>query len=369
MGNDNATTIKEKLYNEESGIQNFIYEDGQYIAIENVTELNKMCIKILGTVVNKEIDYFNGVTNIDKIKNVRFKFTDLGLEAVYNNAPVIQIDEKVKLNGIIVENRNEEVFDGIKGDDFNYLRGVKIFDDHDILTKSNVKVIWNPSNNGEEINLNKSVGKEDEIEKVKDEVIVEGEQRVGRNVLQYIVTDSWGRSNTAERIVNLKNGIFEDKIKFGLNDRLNLSFIKDTSDENSVKLNFTVNNSLEYFASSNSNFKYYGIKVYEPREGTTASSSSDYTLTQNLELMGSARPSIQVLGALQNMKIPYNTIIEIYAGHPQYFSINGPVRNAAEDYSDFVQNPENIVNTVFKITDSGLRAIYVEPEVDKLNVN
>ena len=369
LGNDNATTIKEKLYNEESGIQNFIYEDGQYIAIENVTELNKMCIKILGTVVNKEIDYFNGVTNIDKIKNVRFKFTDLGLEAVYNNAPVIQIDEKVKLNGIIVENRNEEVFDGIKGDDFNYLRGVKIFDDHDILTKSNVKVIWNPSNNGEEINLNKSVDKEDEIEKVKDEVIVEGEQRVGRNVLQYIVTDSWGRSNTAERIVNLKNGIFEDKIKFGLNDRLNLSFIKDTSDENSVKLNFTVNNSLEYFASSNSNFKYYGIKVYEPREGTTASSSSDYTLTQNLELMGSARPSIQVLGALQNMKIPYNTIIEIYAGHPQYFSINGPVRNAAEDYSDFVQNPENIVNTVFKITDSGLRAIYVEPEVDKLNVN
>ena len=369
LGNDNATTIKEKLYNEESGIQNFIYEDGQYIAIENVTELNKMCIKILGTVVNKEIDYFNGVTNIDKIKNVRFKITDLGLEAVYNNAPVIQIDEKVKLNGIIVENRNEEVFDGIKGDDFNYLRGVKIFDDHDILTKSNVKVIWNPSNNGEEINLNKSVGKEDEIEKVKDEVIVEGEQRVGRNVLQYIVTDSWGRSNTAERIVNLKNGIFEDKIKFGLNDRLNLSFIKDTSDENSVKLNFTVNNSLEYFASSNSNFKYYGIKVYEPREGTTAGSSSDYTLTQNLELMGSARPSIQVLGALQNMKIPYNTIIEIYAGHPQYFSINGPVRNAAEDYSDFVQNPENIVNTVFKITDSGLRAIYVEPEVDKLNVN
>ena len=369
LGNDNATTIKEKLYNEESGIQNFIYEDGQYIAIENVTELNKMCIKILGTVVNKEIDYFNGVTNIDKIKNVRFKFTDLGLEAVYNNAPVIQIDEKVKLNGIIVENRNEEVFDGIKGDDFNYLRGVKIFDDHDILTKSNVKVIWNPSNNGEEINLNKSVGKEDEIEKVKDEVIVEGEQRVGRNVLHYIVTDSWGRSNTAERIVNLKNGIFEDEIKFGLNDRLNLSFIKDTSDENSVKLNFTVNNSLEYFASSNSNFKYYGIKVYEPREGTTASSSSDYTLTQNLELMGSARPSIQVLGALQNMKIPYNTIIEIYAGHPQYFSINGPVRNAAEDYSDFVQNPENIVNTVFKITDSGLRAIYVEPEVDKLNVN
>ena len=369
LGNDNATTIKEKLYNEESGIQNFIYEDGQYIAIENVTELNKMCIKILGTVVNKEIDYFNGVTNIDKIKNVRFKFTDLGLEAVYNNAPVIQIDEKVKLNGIIVENRNEEVFDGIKGDDFNYLRGVKIFDDHDILTKSNVKVIWNPSNNGEEINLNKSVGKEDEIEKVKDEVIVEGEQRVGRNVLHYIVTDSWGRSNTAERIVNLKNGIFEDEIKFGLNDRLNLSFIKDTSDENSVKLNFTVNNSLEYFASSNSNFKYYGIKVYEPREGTTASSSSDYTLTQNLELMGSVRPSIQVLGALQNMKIPYNTIIEIYAGHPQYFSINGPVRNAAEDYSDFVQNPENIVNTVFKITDSGLRAIYVEPEVDKLNVN
>ena len=40
-----------------------------------------MCIKILGTVVNKEIDYFNGVTNIDKIKNVRFKLTDLRIRS------------------------------------------------------------------------------------------------------------------------------------------------------------------------------------------------------------------------------------------------------------------------------------------------
>ena len=33
--------------------------------------------------------------------------------------------------------------DGIKGDDFNYLRGVTISDDHDTLTKDNVEVKWN----------------------------------------------------------------------------------------------------------------------------------------------------------------------------------------------------------------------------------
>ena len=137
----------------------FEYFNGQYIAIEGVTEETKSYVKIQGTVVNKDKDvtYENGVSDLDKIQNVRFKFTDLGLEAVYNKAPTIKIDKDIKLDGTKrktnsnvgensserTETSNEEDFDGIKGDDFNYLRGVTISDDHDTLTKDNVEVKWN----------------------------------------------------------------------------------------------------------------------------------------------------------------------------------------------------------------------------------
>ncbi|MEI3369067.1 MAG: hypothetical protein V8R03_09070, partial [Clostridium sp.] len=137
--------------------QQFEYFNGQYIAIEGVTDSTKGYVKIQGTVVNKETDYNTGVNDLDKIQNVRFKFTDLGLEAVYNKAPTIKIDKDIKLDGTkrktnsnVEENSsqttrttNTEEFDGIKGDDFNYLRGVTISDDHDTLTKDNVEVKWN----------------------------------------------------------------------------------------------------------------------------------------------------------------------------------------------------------------------------------
>ncbi|WP_308002347.1 hypothetical protein, partial [uncultured Clostridium sp.] len=126
--------------------QQFEYFNGQYIAIECVTEATMKSVKIQGTVVNKgdDVNYENGVSNLDKIQNVRFKFTDLGLEAVYNKAPIIKIDKDIKLDGTkrntnsnVEENSsqptrttNTEEFDGIKGDDFNYLRGVTISDDH-----------------------------------------------------------------------------------------------------------------------------------------------------------------------------------------------------------------------------------------------
>ena len=369
LGSDTALSAKEKLSDLNTGIQDFVYNNGQYIAIESVTEATKGCIRIQGVVVNSEINYANNIQDIDKIKNVRFKFTDLGLEAVYNKAPVIQIDENVKLDGTILDEsttNKDDIADGIKGDNFNYLRGVKISDDHDTLTKNNLKVIWNPDNSLENQNIKESINNN---EKAKDEIVVEGEQLVGRNILRYVVTDSWGRSNIAQRIVNLKNGIFENEIKFGLNDVLNLKFGKVIDDENKVQLNFTINSNIEYFASQGANFKYYGIKVYKPVEGVEDSDLNNYTLASNIELMGNDRPNINLLGNLQNMNIPYGTIIEIYAGHPQRFSINGPVRNAKEDYSDFVQNPENIVNTVFKVTDSGLKAIYIPPETDQLNEN
>ena len=373
--------------------QQFEYFNGQYIAIEGVTDSTKNSVKIQGTVVNKDKDvtYENGVSDLDKIQNVRFKFTDLGLEAVYNNAPTIKIDKDIKLDGTkrntnsnVEENSsqptrttNTEDFDGIKGDDFNYLRGVTISDDHDILTKENVEVKWNDKFIGDSNNyqitekITSSESSEQVPTSIENGIKVYGEQKVGDNVLYYKVTDSWGRVTFAQRTnIKLKNGAFEDIIKFGNDrneDKLSLRFNKiDT--EGKVQLQLTTKDNNNYFASQWANFKYYEIEVWVPNNDSSDSRTHGYSrLDQSLSFRGNQRPQDvnREIDAFNTLQVPYGTILKIYSGHPQLFAIEGPVRDKSEDYSDKVQNPENLVNTVFKITEAGLKAIYVPADVDK----
>ncbi len=49
--------------------------------------------------------------------------------------------------------------------------------------------------------------------------------------------------------------------------------------------------------------------------------------------------------------------------------INGKVIDAREDYEDGVDNPENLINTTFEITKSGLKAIYTNPDVSNITEN
>ena len=375
--------------------QKFEYFNGQYIAIEGVTEETKNSVKIQGTVVNKgnDVTYENGVSNLDKIQNVRFKFTDLGLEAVYNKAPTIKIDKDIKLDGTkrntnsnVEENSpqdtrstNTEEFDGIKGDDFNYLRGVTISDDHDTLTKDNVEVKWNEkfkddpkkyNNNNEESALTDN--NDGKFTLAGNGIKVYGEQNVGNNVLYYKVTDSWGRVSYEQRAnIKLKNGAFEDNIKFGnsqVSDKLSLRFNKIENDtEGKVQLQLTTNENNKPFASMGANFKYYEIQVWVPNNSQSNEITEGYENINTLTLNGNQTPNgvRSMIDNFNTLKVPYGTILKIYAGHPQLFAIEGPVRDKSEDYSDKVQNPENLINTVFKITEAGLKAIYVPTEIEK----
>ena len=370
--------------------QQFEYFNGQYIAIEGVTSETMKSVKIQGTVVNKKTEYNAGVNDLDKIQNVRFKFTDLGLEAVYNKAPIIKIDKDIKLDGTkrktnsnVEENSsqptrtaNTDDFDGIKGDDFNYLRGVTISDDHDTLTKENVEVKWNEKFIGDSNNyqITEKIVSSETSEQVptsiENGIKVYGEQKVGDNVLYYKVTDSWGRVAFAQRTnIKLKNGAFEDTIKFGNgnygSDKLSLKFNKIEGDtEGKVQLQLITKDDDNYFASNNANFKYYEIEVWVPNNNQ---SNERYERIKILTLNGNQTPNNvrNNINDFNTLKVPYGTIFKIYSGHPQLFSIEGPVRDKSEDYSDKVQNPENLVNTVFKITEAGLKAIYVPADVDK----
>ena len=358
--------------------QQFEYFNGQYIAIEGATEATMKSIRIQGTVVNKQIEYNTGVSELDKIKNVRFKFTDLGLEAVYNNAPVIKIDDNIKLDGTERKSKsnvggdlsqptrtsNEEEADGTKGDDFNYLRGVTISDDHDILTKENVEVKWNEKFVGD--NTNYENAEETVLEKSSDGehtlagngIKVYGNQKVGENTLYYKVTDSWGRITFGQRKnIILKNGIVQNIVKFNTDEKIIMKFEKVETSEK-FKIKFVVSDFNRLTEATHD--KYYEIKVTKPDQ-------SSITVTLNGTF--NKRKVCEVLSTINEQEFPYGTKIKIYAGHPQMFSIDGPVRNAAEDYSDKVQNPENIINTEFEITDAGLKATYIPPTTDQINKN
>ena len=362
--------------------QQFEYFNGQYIAIEGATEATMKSIRIQGTVVNKQIEYNTGVSELDKIKNVRFKFTDLGLEAVYNNAPVIKIDDNIKLDGTERKSKsnvggdlsqptrtsNEEDADGTKGDDFNYLRGVTISDDHDILTKENVEVKWNEKfkDDPKDYNANKESALTDNDDGgftlAGNGIKVYGEQKVGENTLYYKVTDSWGRVTFGQRKnIMLKNGIVQNIVKFNTDGKITMKFEKvETSEQEDgkFKIKFKVSDFTNLTTATTG--KYYEIKVIAPNKNPIT-----VTLNGNFN-----KESVcNALNPINEKEFPYGTKIKIYAGHPQMFSIDGPVRNAAEDYSDKVQNPENIINTEFEITDAGLKATYILPETDKITAN
>lgn len=341
LGNENA--INSKGLNDLNGYE---FEFGDYIAIEGLTEASKKCARINGTVVNAKENYVNGVENIDNIQHVRFKFTDVGLESLYNEAPKITIDKTINLNTV-------------KGDDIPYMRGVKLKDDHDKLTQANVEVTWNPNETTTE-----------EYEPYND--VIKGVAKVGENILRYKVTDSWGRTCEDERTINLSNGILGNSIVFkGGSERKDLiefTFVKCTDNRNDgVTLNVNILDGDTIFYANAMSY-YYTVRVTLPNgQSHTKKIYGDYSYNNQHQ-----RPDRESdpFGIFRNLYLPYGSTFEfINTGHPVNLSIHGRVRNQREDYSDGVQNPDNLRSIKFMVTDSGLKSVYAERDDIKTNQN
>ena len=159
----------------------------------------------------------------------------------------------------------------------------------------------------------------------------------------------------------LKNGIVQNVVRFNTDGKIIMKFEKVEAREQEagkIKIKFEVSN---FDRLTDATYdKYYALKVTKP-------DGEQITVTLNGNF--NKQQVVNALNEINEKEFPYGTKIEIYAGHPQIFSIDGPVRNAAEDYSDKVQNPENLINTKFEITDAGLKAIYVPPATDQINEN
>lgn len=328
LGNENA--------NNSTGLNNlndYEFEFGDYIAIEGLTEASKKCARINGTVVNAKESYVNGVEHIDNIQHVRFKFTDVGLESVYNEAPKITIDQTIDLSTV-------------KGDDIPYMRGVKLKDDHDKLTQANVEVTWNPKETPTK-----------EYEPYND--VIKGVAKVGKNVLHYKVTDSWGRTCEDERTINLSNGILTNEIAFkGGPSATELVKLKFVNNDNGVRLNLAYADRNTVFHQGSNESPYYTVRITFPN-------GHIYTST----IKGKERYTNQ-FDTFLNRDIPYGSTIEfINTGHPFNLIIRGKVRNQREDYSDGAQNPDNLRSVKFMVTDSGLKSVYLEKDEISGNQN
>ena len=178
--------------------------------------------------------------------------------------------------------------------------------------------------------------------------------KVGVNTLHYKVTDTWGRTCEGSREVTLSNGMLSNSILLRGKSAIEMAkftFAKEENDaENQVTLKLHVlNRTNKLYQGSFTN--YYIIRITKPNEEPIEKrwwSESNYT---------------DQFDGLSDMKLPYGSTIEfINAGHPQNVSIDGPVRNQREDYSDGVQNPDNLRSIKFMVTDSGLKSVYVEKD-------
>ena len=240
------------------------------------------------------------------------------MESVYNEAPKITIDKTIDLSTV-------------KGDDIPYMRGVKLKDDHDKLTQANVEVTWNPNETPTEND-----------EPYND--VIKGVAKVGENILHYKVTDSWGRTCEGERTINLSNGILGNSIVFKGGDRQDLikfTFVKCTDNRNNgVTLKVDILDANTIFAENAMSY-YYTVRVTLPDGNSyTRKIYSDYSY--NNQHRGPDRQS-DPFGIFRNLYLPYGSTFEfIDTGHPFNLSIHGRVRNQREDYSDGVQNPDNV---------------------------
>ena len=279
----------------------------------NISNTNK-----LGESGSKTEDYSEGISSKDHMDNVRFKLGTDGLEAVYNKKPEIIIS-------------SEETLTQYAGDTIDYTQGVEVTDDHDeTIPIENIKVSFGEG-------------------KTENDLII------GDNTIYLSVVDSWGRESTITRNLVITNGIQKNTIKFadGNSSILEIGFNPNT--------NKLILNGYNYqFGPGNRISNYVGITI--KKKGQSTSSNITAQFTGNEKPVGNNGELVSKLDAFKSYNLNYGDTIVLTHQHPFKLKINGTVIDAREDYTDGIQNVENIINTEFEITKSGLKAVYTDPD-------
>ena len=389
--------------------------DGYYVALwSNITQRIRIQGEVkdnnkLGELKNEKQDYSQIINNRDYIDNVRFNLTEDGIHAVYNKAPKIKI-------------LNPETLTAYAGDIIDYTKDIEVKDDRDnptgnhVIDNSKIKITIvpkeansggtqpdgnpgssteiesspdsgsggdsssenteqtpdagdetlindEPSSGSDDSSEDNSSSEKDDLNKTEEEKFLEEQRehlKIGNNKIKLTVADSWGRTTTIERIVEILNGIDKNEIIFksGSNQEpIRIKFNHETKN-----LNITTQN-IKF--SNTSNPDYVKIAVYRPNENGGRATP----IVEQIRINASETVTDNTLQRLKDYKFEYGDYFEIYHGHPFLLSISGGVNDQREDYTDGVQNPENLLNVKFVITESGLKSIYTNPDENNISDN
>lgn len=325
---DDTTSVKKKL----DDFDNTPFKYGDYIGVYARDYQNSL--KIQGNIDKPyEIyeDYSDGIQNADFMNNVRFRIDPDAMYAVYNEAPTMTIPN--------------EPLDVYKGDDYKVYDGVRVSDDLD--TDISFTQIYISDEDKEKLN------------------------NLGEQTVELILTDSWGRSVSGNRTINVKNALERNQIFFsGGGDKPTYDILKVGFDTTDKTLDIVYRNPDESErvvvvnindAQNNDNV-YYTITLYSSN-GTIkkCTSGNGSMVDQVMDFKGKYNGISSELDILENWSFEYGDYIKFSGNHLFRTGLNGPVRNAREDYSDRIDFGMDALNTKFYIEESGLRAEYDSP--------
>ncbi|WP_302631341.1 immunoglobulin-like domain-containing protein, partial [uncultured Clostridium sp.] len=332
-------------------------------------------LRITGGVVNAKEDYNSGKVKKDNIVNVRFEVTDWGLEALYNEAPIINIKE--------VESG---LFSKYLGETYEITEGVTVYDEIDgeisaDKIETSFKLISESVNNqgngqqqegstrisdnnsSTDTNSSENDSENDDIDEGKGKP-----KKPGRYLLTYTVADSWGRKSSKTRNIEIKPGMERYKINFrGHNNREDrIAFkLKFTDDGNNEGVKISIIDAINAQISNRYNGdgfeRFYTIKIFNE-------SNSEL---KNIQLNTRDNPKNDPkLQELTQMNIKYGYKIQVLAFQTPGLSISGEILgDVFEDYSDGVQNRYNLDKVTFDITKEGLVAHYSDEEITSKSQN
>lgn len=288
------------------------FDFGDYISIYAKENANN--IRITGNIDkpnNITEDYSTGISDPNYMYNVRFKINEDAMDAIYNEAPTIKL-----------QNPNE-VIDVYYGDDIDYGQDAEISDDHDLDIGAN----------------NITISEAD-----KDKMGNLGEQEV-----DLILTDSWGRSVSVKRKYNVKSSIDRNVISFPGREN-NTDGVAFEVEFNSTEKKIKVVRQNNIRIQQHDNQLFFKINVFK---------ANGEKRINEIVLISNDRGTSEKLNPLNNLDFEYGDYITIYAYQTGRVKIRGPVREQLEDYSDGIQLGDDLKFTHFYITKEGLKSKFV----------
>lgn len=304
----NRSNITSKL----NDFNNTKFDFGDYISIYAKENTNN--VRITGNIDkpnNIKEDYSTGISDPNYMYNVRFKINEDAMDAIYNEAPTIKL-----------QNPNE-VIDVYYGDDIDYGQDAEISDDHDLDIGAN----------------NITISEAD-----KDKMGNLGEQEV-----DLILTDSWGRSVSVKRKYNVKSSIDRNVISFPGREN-NTDGVAFEVEFNSTEKKIKVVRQNNIRIQQHDNQLFFKINVFK---------ANGEKRINEIVLISNDRGTSEKLNPLNNLDFEYGDYITIYAYQTGRVKIRGPVREQLEDYSDGIQLGDDLKFTHFYITKEGLKSKFV----------